>query len=118
MHQLVLQTFKSDVLTLTHAGFRLACCSPLCHQITTCCFRITAPSGHAALVAFSPSGIALKMNRIQLSVVCHCEQSSGVINLLAGCCLPLGVPSAASGSCAMQYKYHHQSRNAARSKLL
>ena len=38
-----------------YAGFRLACRSPLRRVIITCCFRVAALSGHAAL-AFSPSG--------------------------------------------------------------
>ena len=58
------------------------------------------PGGHGAL-AFSPSGIAPELNRIQLSAICRGGQSGKVIDLLAWCCLPLGHPSAASGACAV-----------------
>ena len=89
------------------AGFRLTCRSPLCRYvcrvIIACCFRVTALSSHAAL-ALSQSGIAPELNRIQLSAVCRCGQSGGVIDLLARCCLPLGFPSAASGACAVVQK--------------
>ena len=94
-----------------YAGFRLACRSPLCgyaalrlrRVVIACCFRVTALSGHAVL-ALSQSGITPKLNRVQLSVVCCCGQSGGVIDLLARRCLPLGLPSAASGACAVSQK--------------
>ena len=80
---------------------------PLCRYvrrvIIACCSRVTALSGHAAL-ALSQSGIAPELNRIQLSAVCRCGQSGGVIDLLARCCLPLGLPSVASGACAVVQK--------------
>ena len=47
---------------------------PLRCVIIACCFRVAAISGHTALT-FSPSGIVLKLNRSQLSVVCCCGQS-------------------------------------------
>ena len=74
---------------LVNVGFRLACRSPLRRVIIACCFRVTALSGHAAL-AFSSSGIAPELNRIQLSAICRGGQSGKVIDLLAWCCLPLG----------------------------
>ena len=74
---------------------------PLCRVIIACCFRVAALSGNAAL-ALSPSGIAPKLNRIQLSAICRGGQSSKVIDLLAWRCLPLGHPSAASGACAVE----------------
>ena len=72
-------------------------------MITACHFRVTALSGHTAL-SLSPSGIAPELNRIQLSAVCQCGQSGKVIDLLARHCLPLGLPSAASGACAVVQK--------------
>ena len=48
-----------------------------------------------------PSGIAPELNRIQLSAICRGGQSGKVIDLLAWRCLPLGHPSAASGTCAV-----------------
>ena len=62
-----------------YAGFRLTCRSPLCRVIITCCFRVAALSGNAAL-ALSPSGIAPKLNRIQLSAICRGGQSGKVID--------------------------------------
>ena len=78
---------------------------PLYRMIIACCFRVTALSGHVAL-ALSPSGIASELNRIQLSAVCCCGHRGGIINLLARRCLPLsiGLPSAASGTCAVVQK--------------
>ena len=84
----------------SYAGFRLACRSPLCRVIIAYCFRVTDLSSRSAL-ALSPSSITPELNRIQLYAVCHCRQSSGVINLLARGCLPLSLPSAASGACAV-----------------
>ena len=55
---------------------------PLCRVIIACCFRVAALSGNAAL-ALSPSGIAPKLNRIQLSAICRGGQSGKVIDLLA-----------------------------------
>ena len=75
--------------------------SPLHHLITACRFRVAALSGHAAL-AFSLRGIALKLNRSQLCVICRCGHSGENINWLAWHCLPLGLPSAASGACAVE----------------
>ena len=68
--------------------------------VIACCFRVTALSGHTAL-ALSPSGMAPKLNRTQLSGICRSGQSGKVIDLLARRCLPLGHPSAASGACAV-----------------
>ena len=62
-----------------NAGFRLTCRSPLCRVIIACCFRVAALSGNAAL-ALSPSGIAPKLNRIQLSAICRGGQSGKVID--------------------------------------
>ena len=92
---------------------------PLRRMIIACCFRVTALSGHAAL-ALSQSGIAPELNRIQLSAVCCCGQSSGVIDLLARRCLPLGLPSASLWQVvlAQLYNDHHQSGNAASGKLV
>ena len=89
---------------LSYAGFRLACRSPLCRYVAwsiACCFRVAALSGNTAL-ALSPSGIAPKLNRIQLSAICRGGQSGKVIDLLAWRSLPLGHPSAASGACAVE----------------
>ena len=72
-------------------------------MIIACCFRVAALSSHAAL-ALSPSGIAPELNRIQLSAVCRGGQSDRVIFLLARRCLPLGLPSAANGVCAVVQK--------------
>ena len=78
---------------MTIAGFRLAWLAalPLNGMIITSNFRVTALCSHAAL-ALSPKGITPEFNRIQLSAVCHCEQSGGVINLLAWRFLPHGLP--------------------------
>ena len=96
-----------------NAGFRLAC-SELRSVIITCCFRVTSLSGHAAL-ALSPSGIAPELTRIQLSAVCRCGQSGGVIDLLARCCLVFPLRQVAL---AKLYKNQHQSSNAVSSKLV
>ena len=45
-------------------------------MIISCCFRVVALSGNAAL-ALSPSCIAPELNRIQLSVICRGVQSQG-----------------------------------------
>ena len=78
---------------------------PLRRVIIACCFRVTALSGHIAL-ALSPtlSGITPELNRIHLSAICRGRQSGKVIDLLARCCSPLGLPSAASGACAIVQK--------------
>ena len=73
----------------------------LCSVIITCCFRVVALGGNAAL-ALSPSGIAPKLNRIQLSAICRGGQSGKVIDLLAWRCLQFGHPSAASGACTVE----------------
>ena len=44
------------------------------HLSITCCFRVTALGGHTTLV-LTPSGIAPKLNRSQVSVICRCGQS-------------------------------------------
>ena len=91
--------------TCSKAGFTLVCCSLLtalllCGMIIACHFRITALSGHATL-ALSRRGIASKLNRSQLCVVCRSEQSGEVVNLLTRCCLLLGLLSPASGICVV-----------------
>ena len=68
--------------------------------ITACRFRVVALSGHAAL-AFSPRGFALKLNRSRLSAIYRCGQSGENIDWLVRRCLPLGLLSAASGTCAV-----------------
>ena len=97
--------FTSSFISRTCRGRCVLCwfqtSLPLCHVIITCCFRVAALSGNAAL-ALSPSGIAPELNRIQLSAICRCGQSGKVIDLLAWRCLPLGHPSAASGACAVE----------------
>ena len=80
------------------AGFRLAWHLPQCCVIITSHFRVAAFSSHTAL-AFSPSGITLKRN--QLSAICCFGQSSQVIDWLVWCCVPLVLPSVASGDCAI-----------------
>ena len=52
---------------------------PLCRVIIACSFRVAALSGNAAL-ALSPSGIAPKLHRIQLSAICRGGQSGKVID--------------------------------------
>ena len=69
-------------------------------------------------LAISPSGIASKLNRSQLSAVSRVGQSGEVIDWLARRCLPLGLFSAASGAFAVEQKYHHQSGNAVSGKLV
>ena len=89
--------------SLTNAGFRLAAArrfAPLRPVIIACCFRVAALSSQATL-ASSPSGIAPELNRNQLSAICRGGQSGKVLDLLARRCLPLGLPSAASGACAV-----------------
>ena len=55
---------------------------PLLRMIIACCFRVTALCSNAALV-LSLSSISPELNRIQVSVVCRCGQSDGIIDLLA-----------------------------------
>ena len=86
-------------VTMSKAGFRLAC--RFHRLITICRFRVAPLSGHAAL-AFSPRSIAPKLNRSQLSVICRCGQSGEDIDWLAWRCLPLDLPSAASGAFAVE----------------
>ena len=101
-----------------NAGFRLACRSPLCRVIIACCFRVAALSGNAAST-LSPSGIAPKLNRIQLSAICRGRQSGKVIDQLnwldPACRLVIPLRQVAL---AQLYKYHHQSGNAASGKLV
>ena len=52
---------------------------PLCRVIIACCFRVAALSGNAAL-ALSPSGIAPKLNRIQLSAICRDGRQDHISN--------------------------------------
>ena len=59
--------------SLTLTALQLRC------MIISCHFRVAALSGHTAL-PFSPSSIALKMNRSQLSAICRCGQSGEVID--------------------------------------
>ena len=85
----------------------------MCRVITACRFRVAASSGHT----LSSSGIASKLNRIQLSAICHCGQSGEDIDWLVRRCLSLGLPlrQVAFGQL---YKYHQQSGNAASDKLV
>ena len=76
---LLYYTHEPDPNPNPYAGFRLTCRSPLCRVIIACCFRVAALSGNAAL-ALSPSGIAPKLNRIQLSAICRGGQSGKVID--------------------------------------
>ena len=57
-------------------------------------------SSQQSTLALSQSGIILKLNRTQLSAVCCCGQMAGLL-ILERCCLPLGHPSGASGTCAV-----------------
>ena len=76
----------------------------LLHRLITAChFRVATLSGHAAL-AFSPRGIAPKLNRSHLSEIYCCGQSSENINWSGRRCLPLGLLSAARGACAVVQK--------------
>ena len=72
-------------------------------MIPACRFRVAALSGKAA-VAFSLSGIALKLNTSQLSTVSQRAVDS------AYCFV--------SPPFAQLYKYHHESGNAASGKLV
>ena len=92
---------------LTKASLRLACHLLHCRYVAWSLLGVSdlqpgvaALSSHAAF-SFSPSDIALKLNRSQLSAICHFGQSGGVINELAWCCLLLGLPSVANGACAV-----------------
>ena len=100
-----------------NAGFKLACYTLLCHYATwsspavswlqsSCCFGL------------SPSGIAPKLNRVQLYAVYGSGQRGGVIDLLPRRCLLLGHLSAAKVVLAQLYKYHHQSGKADASDFL
>ena len=77
-------------------------------MIPACRFRVTSLSCQAAL-ALSLSGFAPDLNRIELFVVCHCEQSSIVIKKNAACCLVIHLQQL---KLAQLYKYLHQSGNA------
>ena len=90
-------------VSLSYAGFSLACCSPLCYYAAWSSHAISELQLSAAMpaLALSRSSIAPELNRIQLSAICHGGQSGKVIDLLARRCLPLGHPSAASGACAV-----------------
>ena len=51
-----------------------------------------------------------KLNGIQLSAICCCRQSGGVMDLFATCCLLLGQLIPSNNMTLVQlYKYHHQS---------
>ena len=80
-------------VTTSNIGVRLGCYLLLCHY-ATCPFMVTT-------LASTLSGISPKLNRVQLSAVCHCGQSSRVIKFLARHCSPLGHPSAASSAYAV-----------------
>ena len=87
--------------------------------IIACCFRVTALSGHAAL-ALSPGGIALELNRIQLSAIDlpRWAKRQGYRSIYwqkATCRLVIPLRQVAL---AQLYKYHHQSGNAASGKLV
>ena len=73
---------------------------PFDRLITACRFRVAALSGETAL-AFSPRGIAPKLNRCQLYAVYRCGQNGENIDWSVKRCLPLGLLSAASGACAV-----------------
>ena len=55
---------------------------PLRHMIIACHFRVAALNGHTAL-AFSPSGIALKLNRSQLWCVAFSKAARSSIDWFA-----------------------------------
>ena len=98
-----------------YAGFRLACRSPLCRAIIDCCFRVNSsqrPRHFGFIIEQHHSQVD------QLSVVCRCGQSSGVIDLLARCCLPLCHPSGKWGlrSCTKIIIKAANSSNAASGK--
>ena len=52
-------------------------------------------------MAFSPSGIALKLNKSHLLAIWRSGQSGKVIDWLAWRCFPPGLPSVASDACAV-----------------
>ena len=90
---------------------------PLCHLITACLFRVAALSSHAAFAFSSFHRATLKLKRTQLSAVYCCGQSSGLpINWLDA--VYHLVFSLWQVVLAELYKYHHQSGNAASSKLV
>ena len=66
-------------------------------MITACHFRVATP-----LWPFYR--VPLMSRWSQLSAVCRYGQSGEVISWLVRCCLPLGLPSAASGPCAAVQK--------------
>ena len=110
----VCQTKLHNVrFVMVKAGFRLTCCSLHCRLavISTCHIRVAALSRHAAL-AFPQSGIALKLNRSQLSAV------RLSIDWLDGNwrCSPFGLSSAASGTSAVEQKSQSMRRAASQSE--
>ena len=75
--------------------------------ISACHFKVAALSSHAAL-AFSPGGIALKLNRSQLSAICCCKQSGEDIDDWLDAAYRLVLPLR-QVALARLNKYHHQS---------
>ena len=90
-----------DSIAYYYAGFRLACCSPLCRYAKWSSLAVS----ELQLSAATPLWLYHRAASLpRLSAVCRCGQSGGVIDLLARYCLPLGLPSAASGTCAVVQK--------------
>ena len=81
---------------------------PLHHMITTCLFRVAALSDHTALAFFANWHQNSTVCCLPLLIKWRGYQLIGEI--------PLGFPSTAST--AQLYCYHHQSGNAASSRLI
>ena len=85
-----------------NAGFRLACRSPLCRYVTWSPLTVSWLQLSVAM----PLWLITERHHSQVELnplyaICHGRQSGKVIDLLARRCLPLGHPSAASGTCAV-----------------
>ena len=84
-----------------HAGVKTSL--PLCLVIIACCFKLQLSAAmplwvyHRVASSWMPSRSYSELNIIGLLL----WESSGVVNLLARCCLPFRLSSVASGSCQM-----------------
>ena len=83
----------------SYAGFRLACRSPLCRYAAWSSLAVSELQLSAAMPLWLYHRAASLPSWIEFN--CRSGQSGKVIDLLARCCLPLGHPSAASGTCAV-----------------
>ena len=94
--------WKVTLWTHAEAGFKLACHLPHCRYTTWSPLAVSELHLSAATPLWPfHCGITLKLNKSQLSAVCRFGQNRKMIDWLAWCCLPLGLPSVASGACTV-----------------